>query len=135
MATYLGNNADIRAITSTGTPASIGEVQSWQLNTSAGAVEDSSAGDTTRTFKAGLKSWDARVTCHWDGDDAPQADLVEGASVDCAFYPEGTGTGDNRFTGSGIVTSVSIDSNFDDETVKGEFTIQGSDDLTRDTAP
>ena len=94
--------------------ATIAEVRSWTLNTAADTIEDTTMGDTARTYLTGLTSADASVDVFWDEtDSAGQVALAPGASVTLVLYPEGGASGDTYYTGTAIVTSKSITGSFD----------------------
>ena len=46
------------------------------------------------------------MSLYWDPDDAAQQDLVQRDSVDAEFYGEGETSGDTKYSGTFIVTSV-----------------------------
>lgn len=127
---YSGNSGAISAITSTGTPAAVGEVKSFTLNINSDTIEASAIGDTWKASLAGLKSWDVSIECNYDPSDDAQADLVEGASVDMVMYPSGNTATREKFTGTGIVTSVSIPVE-STSVVAYSVTVTGNGALTR----
>lgn len=109
MATHFGSDGSVKLITTTspaGTPVTVGELLNWTVTTTADAVETTSMGDTARTYKSGLTTGTGSMSLYLDPDDAVQEDLVQGDSVDCEFYMEGTDSGDTQYTGTFIVTSV-----------------------------
>ncbi len=55
----------------------------------------------------------ASLSLYWDPDDAAQSDLVQRDSVDAEFYGEGETSGDTKYTGTFIVTSVARGSTHD----------------------
>lgn len=133
MAYHSGNNGIIKAITTSGTPAAVGEVKSFNLSINADRVEVSSIGSGAwKGSISGLKSWEVSLTCNYDPADAPQADLIENAEVDLELAPSGETTGYEKFTGTAIVNSVSI-SVGENEVVTYEVTLTGDGALTRGT--
>lgn len=104
MATHLGKAGVIKAITATGTPAAMGEVKSFSIDTTCDTVEDTALGDAARTYKAGLKSATLSIEAHYDPSDAAQLDCLEGESIDFELLPEAG----NKITGTAIVNSLSI---------------------------
>jgi len=132
MARHSGNSGVIKAITATGTPATVGEVKSFNLNINADQIETSSIGDTWKGSLPGLKSWDVSITANYDPSDAAQADLIEGADVDMELVHSGETSGYEKFTGTGVVTSVSI-STGENDVVSYEVTVTGNGALTRGT--
>tara|TARA_R110000803_G_scaffold52240_4_gene107555 strand:- start:9680 stop:10069 length:390 start_codon:yes stop_codon:yes gene_type:complete len=94
--------------------ATVAEVKSWSLNTSAETIEDTAMGDTARTYLPGLTSADASLDVFWDEtDSAGQTALAPGASVTLVLYPEGSASGAVYYTGTAIVTSKSTTGSFD----------------------
>jgi predicted secreted protein len=132
MAYHSGNNGVIKAITTGGTPAAVGEVKSFDLNINADRVEVSSIGDTWKGSISGLKSWEVSLTCNYDPSDAPQADLIENATVDLELFASGETSGYEQFSGTAIVNSVSIGVS-ENEAVSYEVTLTGDGALTRGT--
>ena len=126
MAKYSGNAGVIKAITSTGTPAAVGEIISFGLSTSAATIDATALGDASREYLAGIKDATVNFEAHYDPADAAQVDLAEGEGVDFELLPESG----NKVTGSGIVTSVDVNVAMD-ETVKVSGTIQVSGGITR----
>jgi hypothetical protein len=133
MATTTGSSGVVKVATSGGSVAVVGEVRSYTFDGSADTIEDSVMGDTTRSYKAGLKTNTLSVECYYDEADAQQTLMDERASVDFELYPTGTGTGETYFSGSGIITSRSVTAAFDGM-VEASFTIQCSGDVTEATA-
>lgn len=83
----------------------VAECRGWNIEQQADVVEDTVLGDSWKTNKPSLKSWNFSLTCFWDETDTNgQAALVVGAEVAINVYPEGSTTGDVYFSGSGIVT-------------------------------
>ena len=109
----MANHAGKEGLVKVGS-ATVAEVRSWTLNTSAETIEDTAMGDTARTYLAGLTSADASVDVFWDeADSAGQTALAPGSSVTLVLYPEGATTGDTYYTGTALVTSKSITGSFD----------------------
>ena len=109
----MANHAGKEGLVKVGS-ATVAEVRSWTLNTSAETIEDTAMGDTARTYLAGLTSADASVDVFWDeADSAGQTALAPGSSVTLVLYPEGGDTGDTYYTGTALVTSKSITGSFD----------------------
>jgi hypothetical protein len=130
MATVTGSSGIIKAVTSGGSAANIGEVQSYAFNSSADSIEDTAMGDSARTYKAGLKNHTLSVEARFDSSDSAQEDLAAGSEVDFEVNPEGVGTGTPVYTGSGVVTSSSFTATFDGM-VDASFEVQVSGDYTK----
>ena len=59
--------------------------------------------------------------------------MTVGASITFSAYPEGATAGDKYYTGSAIVTGLTINSSFDGM-VEASITLQGTGALTLSTA-
>jgi len=103
MATHHGKEGVIKAGTDV-----IGEVSGFSLDTTADVVEDTSLSDTAKTYIAGRTGFSGSVDMHYDEADTAQAALLAGTSISFVLLPEGNTTGDESFTGSGIVTSMTV---------------------------
>jgi hypothetical protein len=66
---------------------------------------------------------------HFDKSDAPQETLTAGASISFVLLPEGNTGGDASYTGTGLVTGMSIN-NAMDAIVSRTVTFQGTGALT-----
>ena len=132
MATITGSSGIIKAVIDGGTLAQVGEVQSYNLSSSADSIEDTAMGDTARTYKAGLKNHTLSIEARFDANDDAQNDLVAGAFIDWELNPDGVGTGTPKYTGEGVVTSSSFNATFDG-LVEASFEVQVSGDYTKGT--
>ncbi len=128
MATHTGSEGTVHV----GTDA-IAEIRSFSLEATSEVIEDTSMGDTDRSFKAGLKSFTGSVEVFWDEADTAQIALDVGAEVTLKVYPEGATTGDKYYSGSAIVTGRTVTSSFDGM-VEAAITVQGNGALTLATA-
>lgn len=129
MATHTGSEGTVKVGANT-----VLEIRSWTIETTADTAEDTTMGDSWRTFKTTLKGWSGSVDCFWDETDTTgQGALVEGAEVTMNVYPEGATTGDVYYTGTAIVTGVSRTASFDG-LVEASFSFQGTGALTQATA-
>jgi predicted secreted protein len=128
MATHTGSEGTIKVGTTV-----VGELRSYTLDQSADTIEDSSMGDTTRTYKIGLKAWSGSASLFFDEADAGQILLVLGTSVAIKVYPEGASTGDKYYYGDAIITGSNISASFDG-LVEAEVTFTGTGVLTLGTA-
>ena len=128
MATHTGSEGTVHV----GTDA-IAEIRSFSLEATSEVIEDTSMGDTDRSFKAGLKSFTGSVEVFWDETDTAQIALDVGAEVTLKVYPEGATTGDKYYSGSAIVTGRTVTSSFDGM-VEAAVTVQGNGALTLATA-
>ena len=129
MATVTGQTGVVKLQLAGVNEVVVGEVRSFTLETSADTIEDSSMGNTSRTYKAGLDSSTVSIDCYWDQTDAQQLVLDSRATVDFEISPSGTASGSKKYSGSGIVTSKSINASFDGM-VEASFSIQVSGAVT-----
>jgi predicted secreted protein len=127
MATYFGSDGSVKLVTSGGSVATIGELLNWTVTMTTDAVETTSMGDTSRTFQKGLSTGTASMSLYLDPDNAVQQDLLQGDSVDCEFYVEGTDSGDTKYSGTFIVTSVERGATLDGiATLNSELQLTGA---------
>lgn len=127
MATHFGSDGSVKLVTSGGSVAQVGELLNWTVTMTTDAVENTSMGDTNRTYVKGLSTGTGSMSLYLDPDDAVQQDLVQGDSVDCEFYVEGTDTGDTKYTGTFIVTSVERGTTMDGiATLNAELQLTGA---------
>ena len=128
MATHTGSEGTVKV----GANA-IAEIRSYSLEETADTLEDTSMGDSARTYKSSLKTFTGTVDVFWDETDTTgQGALTNGAEVTLAVYPEGDASGDTYYTGSAIVTGVSRTASFDGM-VEASISVQGTGDLTATT--
>ena len=127
MATHHGKEGVVKA---GGT--AIGEITGFTLETTADVVEDTQLSDATKSFLAGRTSFSGTLEMSYDETDSPQQTLTAGSSIAFILLPEGATSGDESFTGSGIVTGMSVN-NAMDAVVTRSITFQGTGALTRGT--
>lgn len=129
MATHTGSEGTVKVGANT-----VAEIRSFSISTSADLAETTTMGDAWRTHSVTLKSWSGSLECFWDETDTTgQGALTEGAEVTLNVYPEGSTTGDKYYTGSAIITGITINSSFDG-LVEASFTFQGNGSLSFSTA-
>jgi len=128
MATHFGKEG---VVTAGGT--GIGELTGYTLETTADVVEDTQLSDAGKTFVAGRTSFSGTLEMSYDETDSPQQTLTAGTTISFILAPEGNSTGDETFTGSGIVTGMSVNVTLDGITTRS-VTFQGTGTLTRGTA-
>lgn len=128
MATHKGSEGTVKV----GSNA-VAEIRSFSLTQSADTLEDTSMGDTARTYLSSLTNFSGSVDCFWDETDTSgQGALTIGASVTLNLYPEGDTAGDTYYSGTAIVTGIDINSSFDGM-VEASISVQGSGALTTST--
>ena len=127
MATHFGKEG---VVTAGGT--GIGELTGYTLETTADVVEDTQLSDSTKSFVTGRTSFSGTLDMSYDEADTPQQTLTAGTSIAFILAPEGNASGDETFTGSGIVTGMSVNVSLDGITTRS-VTFQGTGGLTRGT--
>jgi hypothetical protein len=110
----------------------VGEVTGFTLETTADVVEDTELTDATKSFITGRTSFSGSLDMNYDESDAPQETLVVGSEISFVLLPEGNSAGDQSFTGTGIVTGMSI-TNGMDAIVSRNVTFQGTGSLSKST--
>ena len=124
MATHHGKEG---VVTAGGT--GIGELTGFTLETTADVVEDTALTDATKSFVAGRTSFSGTLEMHFDETDTPQTNLTAGSSLAFILLPEGNSSGDRSFTGTGIVTGMSVNNSMD-AIISRTVTFQGTGALT-----
>ena len=128
MATHKGSEGTVKV----GSNA-VAEIRSYSIEESADTLEDTSMGDSARTYKPSLTSFSGSLDVFWDETDTSgQGALSIGSEVTLNVYPEGDASGDTYYTGSAIVTGVSRTGSFDG-LVEASISVQGSGALTEST--
>ena len=128
MATHKGSEGIIKVGTD-----SVLEIRSYSIEESADTLEDTSMGDSARTYKPSLTSFSGSLDVFWDETDTSgQGALSIGSEVTLNVYPEGDASGDTYYSGSAIVTGVSRTGSFDG-LVEASISVQGNGALTEST--
>ena len=107
----------------------VGELTGFTLETTGDVVEDTALTDATKSFVAGRTSFSGTLEMHFDESDAQQETLLAGASISFVLLPEGNTSGDASYTGTGIVTGMSINNSMD-AIISRTVTFQGTGALT-----
>ena len=124
MATHHGKEG---VVTAGGT--GIGELTGFTLETTGDVVEDTALTDATKSFVAGRTSFSGTLEMHFDETDSPQTSLTAGSSIAFILLPEGNSSGDRSFTGTGIVTGMSVNNSMD-AIISRTVSFQGTGALT-----
>lgn len=128
MATHKGSEGVVKVGSDT-----VAEVRSYSIEEAAETLEDTSMGDTARTYLPSLTTFSGSIDAFWDETDATgQGALTNGASVTLNLYPEGDTSGDTYYSGTVIVTGVTRTASFDGM-VEATITFQGTGALTEST--
>lgn len=128
MATHTGSEGTVKV----GSNA-VAEIRSFSLEETADTLDDTTMGDTARTYKSSLTTFTGSLDVYWDETDTSgQGALTIGASVTLNVYPEGDTSGDTYYSGTAIVTGVTRSASFDG-LVEASISVQGSGALTATT--
>jgi len=124
MATHHGKEG---VVTIGGT--TLGNATGFTVDTTHDVVEDTALGNSMKSFIAGRGTFTASIDMNFDETDSGQTTLVQGAELTFAFLPEGNASGDRKFSGSGIVTGMSVSVPLDG-VITRTVSIQGTGGLT-----
>ena len=124
MATHHGKDAVVHV---GGT--NIGQATGFTVDTTQDVVEDTALGASMKSFVVGRGTFTASIDMSFDDDDTAQNTLVQGSSLSFEFMPEGSGSGETKLSGTGIVTGMSGGVTLDGVTTR-TVSIQGSGGLT-----
>lgn len=127
MATFSGSGGTVLV----GSDA-IGEIKTYTVDESMDTLEDTSMGDTSRTYKASLKSFSGSCDVMFDDTDTAQQAMTVGSEVTMSFQMEGNTTGDHKLSGTVLITGRSISASFDG-LVEASLSFQGTGALTEGT--
>tara|TARA_R100000808_G_scaffold15919_1_gene36269 strand:- start:1018 stop:1407 length:390 start_codon:yes stop_codon:yes gene_type:complete len=129
MATFHGNSGVAKVGANT-----VAEVRSFSVTETMETADDTSMGDSYRSFKAGHGSWSATIECLWDDTDSNgQEAMAIGESITLNLYPEGAGSGADQIQGTAIVTEVGV-AVASEDIVTRSISLQGSGGITHGTA-
>ena len=132
MATHKGSSGSVKVAASGGTETAVGEVRSYSIDETADTIEDTSMGDTVKTYLSSLTDATLTIDALWDDADAQQLILDTGAAIDWEIHPTGTGTGEKYYGGASIVTAKTISASYDG-LVEASFSVQVSGAITEAT--
>jgi predicted secreted protein len=113
----------------------VGELRGFSVEHTAETIDDTVMGETSRGYKVTYKGFTATVDVLYDPANSGQDAFAVGSTVTLNLYPESQGTygtpdsGDEKITGSAIVTGKSITSSYDG-IIEASVSLQGSGDLT-----
>ncbi len=107
----------------------VGELTGFTLETTGDVVEDTALTDSTKSFVAGRTSFSGTLEMHYDETDSPQQTLTAGSSISFILLPEGNTSGDEKFSGTGVITGMSVNNTMD-AIVSRTVTFQGTGALT-----
>jgi predicted secreted protein len=127
MATLVGKDGVVKIGSNT-----IGEIRTYSLEQTMDVIEDSTIGDTDRTYTSGLKTFSGSMDVYFDDTDTGQLDVQVGDTGTINVQVEGDTTGDHQLSGSIIVTGRTITASFDGM-VEASISFQGTGALTEGT--
>ena len=107
----------------------LGNATGFTVDTTHDVVEDTALGDSMKSFLVGRGTFTFSIDMNFDETDSGQTALVQGAELTFAFLPEGNESGDRKFSGSGIVTGMSVSVPLDG-VIRRTVTGQGTGGLT-----
>ena len=96
----------------------IGNATGFTVDTTHDVVEDTALGSSMKSFLVGRGSFTATIDMNFEETDSGQTTLVQGASASFEFMPEGADSGDRKFSGTGIVTGMSVGVTLDGVTTR-----------------
>ena len=124
MATHHGKEV---VVTIGGT--TLGNATGFTVDTTHDVVEDTALGDSMKSYLVGRGTYTFTIDMNFDETDSGQTSLVQGAELTFAFLPEGNESGDRKFSGTGIVTGMSVGVTLDGVTTR-TVSGQGNGGLT-----
>lgn len=124
MATHHGKEG---VVTIGGT--TLGNATGFTVDTTHDVVEDTALGSSMKSFLVGRGTFTASIDMNYDETSAQQSSLTQGSSLSFVFLPEGNASGDESFTGTGIVTGMSVGVTLDGVTTR-TVSLQGNGGLT-----
>ena len=128
MATHKGSEGTVKV----GANA-VAEIRSFTITETADTIEDTSMGDSARTYLPSLTNFTGDLSVLWDETDTDgQSAMTVGSSITFAVYPEGDTGGDTYLSGTAIVTSKSVTASYDG-LVESSISVQGTGALSTST--
>jgi hypothetical protein len=86
----------------------VAEVTGFSFTVTAEYAEDTTLADTAKTYNTtAITSWNGSLTAFWDETDTTgQNALVTGSNISLVLAPEGTDSGDTRYSGNALITEI-----------------------------
>ena len=109
--------------------SAISDVTGFALETTGDVVETTALGESVKSFTTGTTSFSGSIDVNFNRADSVQNTLLAGSQIAFILYPEGATSGDRTYTGSGIVTGMSVNNSLDSMVTKS-VTFQGTGALT-----
>jgi len=128
MATHKGSEGVVKVGSNT-----VAEVRDWSLTITSETVEDTTMGDSARSYKPSLTSASGSISVYWDETDTTgQGAMTAGSEVTLNLYPEGADSTDTYYTLSAIITEEGVSASFDGM-IEATFSFQANGAVTKDT--
>ena len=128
MATHKGSEGVVKVGSNT-----VAEVRDWSITITSDTVEDTSMGDSARSYKPSLTSASGSISVFWDETDSTgQGAMTAGAEETLNLYPEGADSGDTYYTLSAIITEEGASASFDGM-VEATFSFQANGAVSKTT--
>ena len=127
MATYTGNAGVVKV---GGT--ALAEITGFSIENSTATIDNTTMGDSARTFATGLESWSGTADIIYESTEHGTITALNGGlagTVTTEFYPNGTGSGERKISGEVIVTGYSMSASLDGM-ITASISMQGSGQLT-----
>jgi predicted secreted protein len=116
MASYEGSNGAVKLLDGTGTLTAVAQVRTWSITVARDTVEDTSMGDSYRTYKKGLQNWSGTMDIVYDDTTSSEVNSAVSPDTDTVitgeFYPDASVV-TTKFAGELIVTSFAITASYD----------------------
>ena len=104
----MANHTGVSGVVKVGSNV-VAELRSFNIDTTAELIEDTTLTDTSRSYQFGKKGATVSAECWWDETDTNgQIAIIEGSQVALNLYPEGADSGDYYFSGTWLIGSNSI---------------------------
>lgn len=135
MATLTGQLGQVKiGNDSAGAETAIAEVRSWTVEHTKEVIENTSMGDTSRTYLDGLLDFTGSMEVIYDTGHTAATKAFSPESKDDLFvdFITSTASGSQKFSGQVIVTSVSRTASYDD-LITATVNFQGTGGLTAGT--
>lgn len=135
MATLTGQLGQVKiGNDSAGAETAIAEVRSWTVEHTKEVIENTSMGDTSRTYLDGLLDFTGSMEVIYDTGHTAATKAFSPESKDDLFvdFITSTAVGSQKFSGQVIVTSVSRTASYDD-LITATVNFQGTGGLTAGT--
>jgi hypothetical protein len=110
MAVKVGHNGLVKLGTAT-----VAYIDSWSMDGNIDAIEVSAFGDKNRKYQYGLKNVTAQISGTFDSTNASQTSIrgtfmstAASSTVTLRLYAESVGGSTEGFTGSAVLTNISV---------------------------